>query len=127
RGEYLLFLNDDVQCLDDDWIECMLGYFQQDEVGAVSPKMIYSDGLVQHAGLVTAVRGFAGTAFHSEPSDSTIYFNLLQSTRTVSALSAACLLMRKDIFDRVGGFDEINTPIMHSDLDLCFKIRARGL
>jgi len=127
KGEYILFLNDDVEPLDEAWIECMLGYFQQDDVGAVSPKLIYSNGLVQHAGLVTGVRGFVGTAFHVEPGDSTTYFNLLQSTRTVSALSAACLLMRKRTFDLTGGFDEANIPIMHSDVDLCFKIRERGL
>jgi glycosyltransferase involved in cell wall biosynthesis/cellulose synthase/poly-beta-1,6-N-acetylglucosamine synthase-like glycosyltransferase len=127
KGEYLLFLNDDVEPLDEDWIECMLGYFQQDGVGAVSPKLLYPNGLVQHAGLVTGVRGFVGTAFHTQHSDSTIHFNLLQSTRTVSALSAACMLIPKDLFGSLGGFDEVHTPIMHSDLDLCFKIREKGL
>jgi len=127
KGEHVLFLNDDIEPLDKAWIECMLGYFQQDEVGAISPKLIYPNGVVQHGGLVTGVRGFIGTAFHMEPSDSTTYFSLLQSTRTVSALPGACLLMPKHIFNLVGGFDEINTPIIHSDIDLCFRIRERGL
>jgi GT2 family glycosyltransferase len=127
NGEYLLFLNDDVRPLDDKWVECMVGYFQQEGVGAVSPKLLYSDDRVQHAGLVTGVRGFAGTAFHTEPSDSTTFFNLLQSTRTVSALSAACMLIPKQLFESIGGFDEVHVPIMHSDLDLCFKIREKGL
>lgn len=126
-GEFVLFLNDDVRPMDPGWIECMLEQFQQDGVGAVSPKMIYVNGCIQHAGLVSGVRGFVGTAFHQETEDSPVYFNLLQSTRTVSALSAACLLMRKAVFREIGGFDEVHVPIMHSDVDLCYKIRMLGL
>lgn len=127
KGEYVLFLNDDVYPITNDWIEKMLGAFQQKGVGAVAPKMVYTNGTIQHAGLVTGVRNLVGTAFHTFPKDSTLYFNMPQCPRTVSALSAACLLMRKDVFVKIGGYDEVNTPIMHSDLDLCFKIRDIGL
>ena len=82
---------------------------------------------IQHAGLVMGVRGLAGTAFHQRPADSTEHFNLAQSMRNVAALSAACLAMRRDDFVRVGGFDAVNTPIAHSDIDLCFKVREAGL
>jgi len=125
-AEFLLFLNDDVQPLDPHWLEWLAGYFEQEGVGAVSPKMLYQDNTIQHAGMVTGVRGFIGTAFHAQPKDSGIYFGLAQCTRTVSALSAACLLIRKKVFDGVGGFDERNTPVAHSDFDLCFKIREAG-
>ena len=127
EGEYVLFLNDDVYPITEDWLEKMLGTLQQSDVGAVSPKMVYSNGRIQHAGLVTGVRNLVGTAFHTYAKDSTEYFNLAQCPRTVSALSAACLLMRQDVFVEVEGYDEINTPIMHSDLDLSFKIRDIGL
>ena len=127
KGEFILLLKDDVEPQDEAWIECLLGYFQQEDVGAVSPKLVRSDGLVQHAGLVTGVRDLVGMAFHAESGESTTYFNLLQSTRTVSALSADCLLIPKHIFNSVGGFDEVNTPTMHADVDLCFRIRERGL
>jgi len=127
RGEFVLFLNDDVYPLEKNWIDILLGPFQQPEVGAVSPKLVYSDGTIQHAGLVTGVRNLIGTAFHTWAQDSRYYFNLPQMTRTVSALSAACLLMRREVFERINGFDTVNTPIAHSDLDLCFKIRELGL
>ena len=126
RGEYILFLNDDVSPLECDWVSTMLGMFQQKDVGAVSPKLTYQNNRIQHAGMVTGVRGLIGTAFHQERYDSTTYFNLLQSSRTVSVLSAACLMMPKKLFLLIHGFDEKNTPIMGSDVDLCFKIREKG-
>jgi O-antigen biosynthesis protein len=125
-GQFLLFLNDDVEPREDCWLEAMAGWFQRPDIGAVGPKLLYADGTVQHAGLVTGVRGFVGTAFHTDPGDSFGHFNFIQSTRNTSALSAACLLMPKTLFDEIGGFDEVNTPIMHSDVDLCFRIREAG-
>jgi GT2 family glycosyltransferase/Tfp pilus assembly protein PilF len=126
-GEYLLFLNDDVRPIDEDWVESMLEMIQYEGVGGVSPKLIYENGLVQYAGMVTGVRGFVGTAFHQQPHNSTWYFNFVQSTRTVSVLSGACCLVRKNVFRKIGGWDEENTPIMGSDIDFSFKIRELGL
>jgi len=126
KGDYFLFLNDDMEVLDRDWIENMLEIFGRKEVGAVSPKLIYENNTIQHAGLVTSVRGLVGTAFHTKHRNSIEYFNLIQSTRDVSALSAACLLVPRNIYESISGFDEVNTPIMHSDFDLCFRIREKG-
>lgn len=126
-GERLVFLNDDVEPKESDWIENIIEPLENSEVGAVSPKLLYSSGRIQHAGLVTGVRGLIGTALHQWEADSVDYSNFAQSMRDVSALSAACLAMRRDVFFEVGGFDEINTPIAHSDIDLCFKIREQGL
>jgi GT2 family glycosyltransferase len=126
-GKRFIFLNDDVEPMQADWIQNLIEPLENGEVGAVAPKMLYPTGTIQHAGLVTGVRGLIGTAFHQRPADSTEHFNLAQSLRDVSALSAACLAMRRDDFFRAGGFDETNTPISHSDLDLCFKVRETGL
>jgi len=126
RGHWLLFLNDDVEPLEEGWLEAMAELFQRPDVGAVSPKLLYGDGTIQHAGLVTGVRGFVGTAFHCEPKNSCCHFNFAQSTRNTAALSAACLLIPRWLFQKVKGFDEVHTPIMHSDLDLCFKVREAG-
>jgi O-antigen biosynthesis protein len=126
-GERFIFFNDDVEPMQADWIQNLIEPLENHEVGAVAPKMLYPTGKIQHAGLVTGVRGLIGTAFHQRPADSTEHFNLAQSLRDVSALSAACLAMRRDDFFRVGGFDETNTPISHSDVDLCFKVREAGL
>ena len=126
-GERIVFLNDDVEAGQRDWIENVIEPLENEEVGAVAPKLLYPTGRIQHAGLVTGVRGLVGTALHQWPGDSVDYTNFAQSMRTVSALSAACLATRRTDFFAVGGFDEINTPIAHSDLDLCFKIREAGM
>jgi hypothetical protein len=126
-GSRVIFFNDDVEAEQSDWIQNVIEQLEDPTVGAVSPKLLYETGKIQHAGLVSAVRGFAGTAFHQRPGDWTDYFNMAQSLRDVSALSGACLAMRRDDFLRLGGFDAVNTPIAHSDFDLCFKIREAGL
>ncbi|PZR71931.1 MAG: hypothetical protein DLM73_14575, partial [Chthoniobacterales bacterium] len=126
-GERLIFFNDDVETDRADWIQNVIEPLENPEVGAVSPKLLYETGKIQHAGLVMGVRGLAGTAFHQRPADATEHFNLAQSQRDVAALSAACLALRRDDFVRVGGFDSVNTPIAHSDIDLCFKLREIGL
>jgi GT2 family glycosyltransferase len=126
-GDRLIFFNDDVETGQADWIQNVIEPLENLEVGAVAPKLLYEDGKIQHAGLVMGVRGLAGTAFHQRPADSTEHFNLAQTQRDVAALSAACLAMRREDFFRVGGFDVVNTPIAHSDMDLCFKVREAGL
>ncbi|HWM25107.1 MAG TPA: glycosyltransferase [Chthoniobacterales bacterium] len=126
-GTRLIFFNDDVESGQRDWIQNLIEPLENPEVGAVAPKLLYATGKIQHAGLVTGVRGLVGTACHEWPGDSVDYTNFAQSMRDVSALSAACLAMRRDDFFRVGEFDAVNTPIAHSDLDLCFKVREAGL
>jgi glycosyltransferase involved in cell wall biosynthesis/ubiquinone/menaquinone biosynthesis C-methylase UbiE len=126
KGDFILFLNDDIEVMESNWLEEMLGYFQRPEVGAVGPKLVYPDNTIQDAGLITGVRGFIGTAFHGQQKDSFGYFGFIQSTRNVSALSAACLLMKRQLFLSIGKFDAVNTPIWHSDIDLCFRIRDSG-
>ncbi len=125
-GEYLLFYNDDVEAIDARWLADMMNAFGAGGVGGVSPKLFYENDTIQFAGMITGVRGMIGTAFHTAPKDSGAYFNLIQSEREVSLLSGACLLMPKRVFDEVGGFDAVATPIMHSDADLCCRIRDRG-
>ncbi|MDQ6940507.1 MAG: glycosyltransferase, partial [Verrucomicrobiota bacterium] len=126
-GTCLIFLNDDVAVAEADWIQNLIEPLENSQVGGVSPKLLYADGRIQHAGLVTGVRELVGTACHQWPGDSTDYFNFAQSLRAASALSAACLAMRRDDFFSVGQFDAINTPVAHSDFDLSFKIRAAGM
>lgn len=126
-GDRFIFFNDDVESVQADWVQNLIESLENPEVGAVAPKLLYETGKIQHAGLVTGVRGLIGTALHQRPADSTEHFNLAQSLRNVAALSAACLAVRREDFFRVGGFDAVNTPIGHSDVDLSFKIREAGL
>ena len=126
-GDRLIFFNDDVESGQPDWIQNLIEPLENPAIGGVAPKLLYETGKIQHAGLVTGVRGLVGTACHQWPADSTDYTNFAQSMRNVSALSGACLAMRRDDFFAVGEWDAVNVPIAHSDLDLSFKIRAAGL
>ncbi len=126
-GSRLIFFNDDVESEQLDWIQNMIEPLENPAIGAVAPKMLYESGKIQHAGLVTGVRGLVGTACHQWDADSTAHTNFAQSMRDVSALSGACLAMRRDDFFAAGEWDTENAPIAHSDMDLSFKIRAGGL
>ncbi|MEI2298681.1 glycosyltransferase [Ensifer sp. MJa1] len=125
-GRYIVFFNDDVRAVSPDWIESILEYLTMPDVGIVGPKLLYENGRVQHAGMVTGVRRLVGTAFHSYPSNSTAHYNFLQSVREVSLICGACLAISKKVFEQVGGFDAVNAGIAHSDVDLCFKVRQAG-
>lgn len=126
RGEILIFLNDDVRPLQEDWLDNTIEYLFLPGVGGVSPKLIYEDDTIQYAGMATGVRNLTGTTFHGYPKDSTAYINFPQSVRNVSILSGACLAVRKEVFLSVGGYDAVNTPSAHSDVDLSFKLMEAG-
>lgn len=127
KGEIVIFFNDDVRPMALDWLENTIEYLFIPGVGGTSPKLIYEDDSIQYAGMVTGVRNLTGTSFHTLHKDSTAYINFPQSVRDVSILSGACLAMRRDLFELVGGFDAVNTPSAHSDVDLSFKILEQGL
>lgn len=125
-GEVFVFFNDDVRVISPDWIESTLEYLTLDKIGVVGPKLLYENGTIQHAGMVTGVRRLVGTAFHSLPDDTGKHYQFAQSVRQVSLICGACLAIRADVFRAVDGFDAVNAPINHSDVDLCFKVRAAG-
>ncbi len=127
QGQYLVFLNDDVEPLSEDWIETLLEYARQPEIGGASPKLLYPENSIQYAGLVTGVRDLVGTAFHKWDRYASDYSNMAISTRDVSTLCGACMMVRADAFWRVGGWDDVNTPIANSDFDISFKLRDLGL
>lgn len=126
KGEFLLFLNDDIEVEQADWMENMIQVFAHKNVGAVSPMLFYENNTIQYAGMITGARGFIQTAFHCYPKDSFSYFNFIQIERNTSIISGACLCMPKYVFEEIKGFDAVNTPIMHSDVDLSFRLRERG-
>jgi O-antigen biosynthesis protein len=127
RGDYLLFLNDDVVPITKDWIEAMLQYAQLPEIGGVSPKLLYADDSIQYAGLVTGVPDIVGTAFHTWGRADGSYHSMTLSPHNVSCLTGACMLVRARDFWEVGGWDDVNTPISHSDFDLSFRLSEAGL
>lgn len=126
RGSYLIFFNDDVRVHSHDWVQGIIEYLSKPEVGIVGPKLLYENGMIQHAGMITGVRRFVGTAFHSMPADTNFHFNMAQCVREVSLICGALLAIRAETFLEVNGFDSKNVPIAHSDVDLCFRVREKG-
>ena len=125
KGEYLLFLNNDVKSINPDWLEEMLGVCQRPEVGGVGAKLIYLDNTIQHAGCVIGMGGIAGHMFVDMPADRTGYLHKASLLQDMSAVTAACLLMKKEVFEQAGGFTE-ELAVAFNDVDLCLKVRKNG-
>jgi O-antigen biosynthesis protein len=125
RGEQLLFLNNDVEVIQPDWLTAMLEHAQRPEVGAIGARLLYADGHIQHAGVVVGINRVAANAFRSWPGEAMGSLRLADLTRNTSAVTGACMMVPRRIFDEVGGFDE-NLRVVLNDVDLCLKIRERG-
>jgi GT2 family glycosyltransferase len=125
RGEHLLFLNDDTEAKDAGWLEAMLEHSQRAEVGAVGARLLFPNETLQHAGVIVGIQGRAGHAFWGFPADHPGYYDLARVVRNYSAVTGACLMMRRAVFEEVGGFDEA-FAISYNDVDLCLRVRARG-
>ena len=125
QGEYLLFLNNDVEILTPDWIEEMLQNCQQENVAAVGAKLYYPDDMIQHAGVVLGLGGIAGHIMCRASREDPGYFGRMISVQEISAVTAACMMVKKSEFDSVKGFDE-TFQVAFNDIDLCMKFRAAG-
>ncbi len=125
NGEVLLFLNNDTEAINNDWLERMLEHAQRREVGAVGAKLYYPNYTIQHAGVILGIGGIAGHSHKDYDGKDFGYFNRLKIIQNLSAVTGACLMMRRDVFTQVGGFDE-NYPYAFNDVDLCMKIREKG-
>lgn len=125
EGEYLLFLNNDVEILTPQWMEEMLQVCQQDKVAAAGAKLYYPDGTIQHAGVVLGLGGTAGHIMCRASGDDPGYFGRMVSVQEISAVTAACMMVKKTEFDAVGGFDE-TFQVAYNDIDLCMKFRTAG-
>jgi ADP-heptose:LPS heptosyltransferase/GT2 family glycosyltransferase len=126
RGEYLLFLNDDIEILTPDWLDALLEHAQRPEVGVVGPQLLYPDRRVQHAGMFLAATGIARHAFRYMGENDLGYFGLALTQRDVIAVTGACLLTRRQTFEDIGRFDETHT-VTNNDLDYCLRIWRAGL
>lgn len=123
-GRYLLFLNNDVTVITPGWMEEMLGVCQRPEVGTVGAKLYYPDDTIQHAGCVVGLGGIAGHLFTDMPRSRTGYLHKASLLQDMSAVTAACMLMRREAFEEAGGFTE-DLAVAFNDVDLCLKIRQR--
>ena len=123
---WLLFLRDDIEAIESDWLTIMAEHIQRAEVGAVGVRLLFPDDTIEHAGLVLGVGEIAAPAFRGLPAEHPGVNRQLQVTRNCSAVSGACLLTRRDVLNQVGGFDAVRLPAAYNDIDLCLKMRRAG-
>ena len=124
-GEYLLLLNNDTEVITPGWLEEMVMYAQQKRVGCVGAKLLYPDDTIQHAGVGFGIGGVAGHLHKYYPASSDGYMGRLNYVQDVYADTAACLLIRKEIYDEVGGLDE-SYAVAFNDVDFCVRVRQAG-
>jgi O-antigen biosynthesis protein len=126
-GAILAFMNDDVEADESGWLKEMVSQVARPEVGAVGARLWYPNGTLQHGGVILGLGGIAGVAYHAIPRGHPGYFNRAWLQQNYSAVTAACLLVRKSVFEETGRFDEVNLGISFNDVDFCLALRRRGL
>ena len=125
NGKYLLLLNNDIEIITKDWLEEMLGHCQRDDVAAVGCKLLYPDGTIQHAGVGIGLGGIANSMFVGMDSKFHGYMHRANLQLNYSAVTAACMMVKKRVFEEVGGLEEELT-VAYNDIDLCLKMGAAG-
>ena len=125
EGEYIVQLNNDTELITPNWIQEMLGYAQREDVGAVGAELFYPDGTIQHAGIIIGIGGVAGHVFRNLPKNMHGYFSKDAMVQNLSAVTAACIMTKKSIYEDVGYMDE-KFKVAFNDVDFCLKIREQG-
>lgn len=124
-GSFLVFLNNDTEIINPDWLQQMAEHAQRKDIGAVGAKLYYPDDTIQHAGIILGLGGITGHAHRFFPRYSHGYMGRLKVVHNVTAVTGACIMTRKEVFEEVGGFD-VEYPLAFSDIDYCLKLRGRG-
>jgi len=125
-GELVGLINNDVEVISPDWLSEMVSQAMRPEIGAVGAKLYYGDSRIQHAGVIIGIGGVAGHSHKYYPMDSHGYFSRLKLVQNLSAVTAACILVRREVYDEVGGLDEENLPVAFNDVDFCLRIQEAG-
>ncbi len=126
KGDMVLFLNNDTEVISKEWLRAMVEHAQRPEIGAVGAKLLFPDNTIQHAGVILGIGGVANHEHMGLRDDLPGYFGRPHAIHNVSAVTAACMLIRRDLFQEMGGFDSKNLPVAFNDVDLCLRIRERG-
>lgn len=125
NGRLLLFLNNDVEVRTDDWMEELVGNCLRPEVGITGVKLLYPDGTIQHAGTVIGIGGIAGHMFVNMPGERSGYLHKASLQMDYSAVTAACMMMKREVFEKIGGFEE-QLSVAFNDVDLCLRTNEAG-
>ena len=126
KGQYVGLLNHDIEVISPNWLSEMLSIASQPGVGAVGAKLWYPDDTLQHGGVIVGLGGVAGHAHSRIKRTELGYFGRASLIQTMSAVTAACLVIRKDIYNEVGGLDEVNLAVAFNDVDFCLKVQSAG-
>ena len=125
RGEYILLLNNDTEVITPDFMVEMLGYCMREDVGICGARLFYFDDTIQHAGVIVGLGGICGEGFQGFPKENGGYQNRIFCPQNYSAVTAACLMTKKSVFEEVGGMDA-EFQIAYNDIDYCLKVRRTG-
>ena len=126
KGEIVGLINNDVELISKGWLSEMVSYAVQDGVGAVGAKLYYDNDTIQHAGVVLGIGGVAGHSHKYFDKNADGYFSRLKIVQNFSAVTGACLLVRKKLYEEVGGLDEENLKVAFNDVDFCLKLKEKG-
>lgn len=124
-GEYILLLNNDTEVISPDFMEEMLGYCMREDVGICGARLFYFDNTIQHAGVIVGLGGICGEGFQGFEKENGGYLNRIFCPQNYSAVTAACLMTKKSVFEQVGGMDA-DLQIAYNDIDYCLKVRRSG-
>ena len=126
KGEIVALLNNDVEIIDSNWLKEMVSHALRDDIGAVGAMLYYPDETIQHAGVVMGIGGVAGHSHRYFPKEDTGYFSRLKITQNYSAVTGACLVVEKRVYEEVGGLNETSLSVAFNDVDFCLKLQERG-
>ena len=125
KGDYILCLNNDITVIAPDWLERMLGQCQRSQVGIVGAKVYYPDNTIQHAGVIVGIGGVAGALFVAMPRERSGYLRKAILQQDLSAVTAACMMVDRKVWEAVGGFCE-ELAVAFNDIDFCLRVREKG-
>lgn len=125
QGELICLLNNDIEVIDSNWLTEMVSVAIREEVGCVGAKLLYPDGTIQHAGVILGLGGYAAHSHRGLSGNKSGYFGRAQVRQQLSAVTGACLLIKRDVFDEVGGLDEA-FQVAYNDVDFCLRVQALG-
>ncbi|MDR3737186.1 MAG: glycoside hydrolase family 99-like domain-containing protein [Acidobacteriaceae bacterium] len=126
HGTLIGLINNDIKVIEPHWLSEMVSHALRPEVGAVGAKLYYGNDTIQHAGVITGINGVGNHIYKNLPRSHPGYFGRLHLVQNLSAVTAACLITRSEIFEEVGGLDEINLAVAFNDVDFCLRIREKG-